>query len=170
MLNGRKTALVTGSTSGIGQGIAETLAAGGANIILNGFGRADDIEALRAKIEKDHGVAVRYDGADMSKPAAIEAMVKKAISEFGAVDVLVNNAGIGCSLAVVRALVVCVALGLAQAACISLTFDDRPPARYPTLLVEHDLNVELDTCSLELGTRLFACRASASPRSRPASW
>ncbi|HSE00962.1 MAG TPA: 3-hydroxybutyrate dehydrogenase [Burkholderiales bacterium] len=94
MLNGKKTALVTGSTSGIGQGIAETLAAGGANIILNGFGRADDIEALRAKIEKDHGVAVRYDGADMSKPAAIEAMVKKAISEFGAVDILVNNAGI----------------------------------------------------------------------------
>jgi len=93
MLRG-KTALITGSTSGIGQGIAETLAAGGANIILNGFGRADDIEALRAQIEKDHRVAVRYDGADMSKPGAIEAMVKKAVSEFGAVDILVNNAGI----------------------------------------------------------------------------
>src|SRR5512134_1391632 len=94
MLNGKKTALITGSTSGIGQGIAETLAAGGANMVLNGFGRADDIEALRAKSEKDNRVAVRYDDADMSKPAAIEAMVKTAISEFGAVDVLVNNAGI----------------------------------------------------------------------------
>jgi len=93
MLKG-KTALVTGSTSGIGQGIAETLAGGGANIILNGFGRADEIEALRAKIAADHGVAVRYDGADMSKPDAIEAMIGKAIAEFGAVDVLVNNAGI----------------------------------------------------------------------------
>ena len=93
MLKG-KTALVTGSTSGIGQGIAETLAGGGANIILNGFGRADEIEALRRKIAGDHGVTVRYDGADMSKPEAIEAMIKKAIAEFGAVDVLVNNAGI----------------------------------------------------------------------------
>jgi 3-hydroxybutyrate dehydrogenase len=89
-----KTALVTGSTSGIGQGIAEALAADGANIILNGFGRADEIEALRARIADKHGVAVRYDGADMSKPDAIEAMVKKGISEFGAIDILVNNAGI----------------------------------------------------------------------------
>jgi 3-hydroxybutyrate dehydrogenase len=89
-----KTALVTGSTSGIGQGIAEALAGAGANIVLNGFGRADDIEGLRERIAKEHGVAVRYDGADMSKPDAIEAMVKKAVSEFGAVDILVNNAGI----------------------------------------------------------------------------
>jgi 3-hydroxybutyrate dehydrogenase len=93
MLKG-KTALVTGSTSGIGQGIAETLAAAGANIVLNGFGRADDIEALRAKLAAAHGVAVRYDGADMTRPGEIEAMVRKAIGEFGAVDVLVNNAGI----------------------------------------------------------------------------
>ena len=93
MLKG-KTALVTGSTSGIGQGIAETLAAQGANIVLNGFGRADDIEALRAGIAGRHGVTVRYDGADMTKPDEIEAMVKKAVAEFGAVDVLVNNAGI----------------------------------------------------------------------------
>ncbi len=93
MLKG-KTVLVTGSTSGIGRGIAETFAAQGANIVLNGFGRADDIEALRAKIAGDHGVAARYDAADMTKPDEIEAMVRKAVAEFGAVDVLVNNAGI----------------------------------------------------------------------------
>lgn len=89
-----KTALVTGSTSGIGQGIAEALAAEGANIVLNGLGHADDIEGLRAKIAGDYGVSVRYDGADMSKPDAIEAMVNKAIAEFGVIDILVNNAGI----------------------------------------------------------------------------
>ena len=93
MLKGR-TALVTGSTSGIGQGIAEALAAESANIVLNGFGRADDIEALRAGIADRHGVAARYHGADMSRPDEIEAMVGKALAEFGAVDVLVNNAGI----------------------------------------------------------------------------
>ena len=89
-----KTALVTGSTSGIGQGVVEAFAARGANVVLNGFGRADDIEALRARIATEHGVAARYDTADMSQPDAIEAMVAKAIAEFGAVDILVNNAGI----------------------------------------------------------------------------
>jgi len=93
MQHGR-TALVTGSTSGIGLGIAETLARNGVNIVLNGFGRADDIEGLRAKIAKDHGVTVRYDPADMSRPDAIETMIKRAVSESGAVDILVNNAGI----------------------------------------------------------------------------
>jgi 3-hydroxybutyrate dehydrogenase len=93
MLKG-KTALVTGSTSGIGLGIAEVLAKEGANIVLNGFGRADEIEALRAKLAAGHKVTVRYDGADMSKPDTIESMVKKAVAEFGAVDILVNNAGI----------------------------------------------------------------------------
>jgi 3-hydroxybutyrate dehydrogenase len=93
MLKG-KTALVTGSTSGIGRGIAEKLAEQGANIILNGFGDAAEIETLRARIAADFGVAVRYDGADMSNAAQIEAMMGKAIAEFGAVDVLVNNAGI----------------------------------------------------------------------------
>jgi len=93
MLKG-KTALVTGSTSGIGQGIAEALAKEGANVVLNGFGRADDVEALRARIEREHKVAARYDGADMTRPDEIEAMMKKAVAEFGAVDVLVNNAGI----------------------------------------------------------------------------
>jgi len=89
-----KTALVTGSTSGIGLGIARAFAREGADVILNGFGDASEIEALRAGIERDFGVKARYDGADMSKPDAIEAMMKKAIAEFGSVDVLVNNAGI----------------------------------------------------------------------------
>ena len=93
MLQGR-TALVTGSTSGIGLGIAAALAAGGANVVLNGFGEAAEIERLRAKLATDHGVAVRYDGADLTDPSAIEAMMAKAQAEFGAVDILVNNAGI----------------------------------------------------------------------------
>src|SRR5438034_8612245 len=93
MLEG-KTVLVTGSTSGIGQGIAEAFATQGCNIVLNGFGNAADIEAMRTQIAGAHGVKVRYDDADMSKPEAIEAMMTRAIREFGAVDVLVNNAGI----------------------------------------------------------------------------
>ncbi len=93
MLKG-KTALVTGSTSGIGQGIAEALATQGANIVLNGFGEAAAIEALRAEIAEKNGVTVTYDGADMTKPAEIERMVNDAEAQFGAIDVLVNNAGI----------------------------------------------------------------------------
>jgi len=90
----RKTALVTGSTSGIGLGIARALAASGANVILNGFGDADAIEQVRAGIASDFGVEVAYDGADLADPAAIEAMMSRATKRFGAVDVLVNNAGI----------------------------------------------------------------------------
>jgi len=93
MLKG-KTALVTGSTSGIGLGIARTFAAQGANIVLNGFGDAHDIETLQAGLRSEFGVEVAYHGADMSKPADIEAMMKFAAEKFGAVDVLVNNAGI----------------------------------------------------------------------------
>ena len=89
-----RTALVTGSTSGIGLGIAEALARQGANIILNGLGPADEIEELRKRISQEWGVAVRYNGADIAKPNAIEAMIDKAVAEFGVVDILVNNAGI----------------------------------------------------------------------------
>jgi 3-hydroxybutyrate dehydrogenase len=93
MLEG-KTALITGSTSGIGLGIAKRCAADGANIVLNGFGDAKEIEALRAGLEREHGVQVLYDAADMTRPASIEAMIGRAIDAFGAIDVLVNNAGI----------------------------------------------------------------------------
>ncbi|HZS67741.1 MAG TPA: 3-hydroxybutyrate dehydrogenase [Burkholderiales bacterium] len=89
-----KTALVTGSTSGIGLGIATRLAADGANIVLNGFGDAAQIEALRKDLAAKNGVQVVYDGADMTKPDAIAAMMKKAIDKFGAIDILVNNAGV----------------------------------------------------------------------------
>jgi 3-hydroxybutyrate dehydrogenase len=89
-----KTALVTGSTSGIGLGIARRLAAQGANLILNGFGEAAAITQLRQELADQYGVEVRYDGADMSKPEAIEAMMGKALAEFGCVDLLINNAGI----------------------------------------------------------------------------
>ena len=89
MLKG-KTALVTGSTSGIGLGIAKALARQGANIVLNGFG---DVQGPTAEVAA-LGVQVAYHGADMSKPAEIEAMMKFAAERFGRVDILVNNAGI----------------------------------------------------------------------------
>jgi len=89
MLKG-KTALVTGSTSGIGLGIAKALAAEGANIMLNGFG---EVEAAKSELA-GYGVRVAYHGADMSSPAEIEAMVQACGAEFGSLDVLVNNAGI----------------------------------------------------------------------------
>lgn len=93
MLKG-KNALVTGSTSGIGLGIAEGLAAQGVNLVLNGFGDAKEIEALRAGLAAKFGVKVLYDGADMSKADQIEAMMHKAEKDLGGIDILVNNAGI----------------------------------------------------------------------------
>jgi 3-hydroxybutyrate dehydrogenase len=92
-LKGR-TAIVTGSTSGIGLGIAEALAGAGAGIVLNGFGDAGEIERTRSDLAAKHNVRVTYSGADMSKPAAIAAMVADAIKAHGQVDIVVNNAGI----------------------------------------------------------------------------
>ena len=89
-----RSALVTGSTSGIGLACARALAKEGANVCLNGFGQADEIEATRAAIEKEFGVRCIYNGADMSKPAEIAAMVAAAEAAFGSVDILVNNAGV----------------------------------------------------------------------------
>ena len=87
-------AIVTGSTSGIGLGIARSLAASGAHLMLNGFGDAAQIESLRAGLAREFGVKVSYSGADMSKPDQIRQMVRAAREELGSVDILVNNAGI----------------------------------------------------------------------------
>src|SRR5262249_49947271 len=93
MLKG-KNAVVTGSTSGIGLGIARAFAKDGANVVINGFGPADEIEKERSGIEKDFGVKALYSNADMTKPAEIAAMIKLAETKFGSCDVLVNNASI----------------------------------------------------------------------------
>ena len=93
MLKG-KTAVITGSTSGIGLSIARACAAEGANIVINGFGAPDAIEQERAGIEVDFGVKARYSPADMAHGGAIAAMIAEAEAEFGGVDILVKNAGI----------------------------------------------------------------------------
>jgi len=93
MLKG-KVAIVTGSTSGIGLGIAKVLAGQGADIVLNGFGDAGEIEDIRVSIEHAQGVRVVYDGADMSKGDAVRALVAAAVEKLGRLDILVNNAGI----------------------------------------------------------------------------
>jgi 3-hydroxybutyrate dehydrogenase len=89
-----KSAVVTGSTSGIGLGIARAFASAGMNVMLNGFGDTAEIERTRAAIEKEFGVLTAFSGADMSKPADIVTMIRAAQEAFGKVDVVVNNAGI----------------------------------------------------------------------------
>jgi len=89
-----KTAIVTGSTSGIGLGIARAFAEQGADVMLNGFGDAAEIERTRAALERETGVRVGYSGADMSRPDEIRALAAQAESLFGHVDIVVNNAGI----------------------------------------------------------------------------
>jgi 3-hydroxybutyrate dehydrogenase len=89
-----KTAIVTGSTSGIGLGIAQALAEQGADILLNGFGPANEIADLQKSLAQCNNVRVAYSDADMSKPRAISDMIEQAGEEFGRVDILVNNAGI----------------------------------------------------------------------------
>lgn len=90
----KRNAVVTGSTSGIGLGYARALAKEGANVVINGFGAASDIEKERTAIETEFGVICHYDAADMLKPVEIAAMIEHAEAKLGSVDILINNAGI----------------------------------------------------------------------------
>jgi 3-hydroxybutyrate dehydrogenase len=89
-----KVSLVTGSTSGIGLGIASALAAAGSAVVINGFGREDEITAIRARLAAEHRVDIDYSPADMSRPAAIAEMIARVLERHGRLDILVNNAGI----------------------------------------------------------------------------
>ena len=89
-----KTAIVTGSTSGIGLAYARAFAAEGAAVVINGFGETDAIEAIRSELASASGAGALYDAADMTRPDEIAAMVERAAAEFGSVDIVVNNAGI----------------------------------------------------------------------------
>jgi 3-hydroxybutyrate dehydrogenase len=89
-----RVSLVTGSTSGIGLGIARALAGAGASVVLNGFGKPEEIAETKAKLASQFNVSVSYSGADMSKPDSIGEMVEQTLDSFGRLDILVNNAGI----------------------------------------------------------------------------
>ena len=89
-----KTAIVTGSTSGIGRAIAERLASGGINVVINSYSDAPEDHAIAAEIAAAHGVEAMYVAADMSKPDQCRDLVAKALERFGSADILVNNAGI----------------------------------------------------------------------------
>lgn len=89
-----KVAIVTGSTSGIGLGIAKTLANQGCSIVLNGFGKLEEIENTRQLLEKDYGISALYHGADLTKPVEIADLIKKTTEQFGKIDILINNAGV----------------------------------------------------------------------------
>ena len=93
MLSG-KVAVITGSTSGIGEGYARALAKEGCHLVINGFGDAKEIETLRASFEQDHGIKCLYSPADMTKPDDIAEMFDMTVREFGGMDILINNAGI----------------------------------------------------------------------------
>ena len=93
-MSSRKSAIITGSTSGIGLGMAEALCKTGMNMMLNGFGDATEIETIRVRLANTYGVDVAYHNADMSKPEEIGALFQEAEARFGTVDVVVNNAGI----------------------------------------------------------------------------
>src|SRR6516225_11779157 len=89
-----RVSLVTGSTSGIGLGIARALAGAGASVVLNGFGKPEEIAETKANLASEFNVSVSYSGADMSKPNSIGQMIDQTLDSFGRLDVLVNNAGI----------------------------------------------------------------------------
>src|SRR6476646_8641093 len=89
-----RVALVTGSTSGIGLGIARALAAAGSAVVLNGFGKPDEIAAIRAELADEFGVTAQYSAADMSSPASSAEMMEATLASLGRLDILVNNAGI----------------------------------------------------------------------------
>ena len=89
-----KTAVITGSTSGIGLAYAKALAAEGASLVINGFGDADAIEAIRAELAATSGATALYDAADMTKPDEIAALIDRAVAETGRIDIAINNAGI----------------------------------------------------------------------------
>lgn len=89
-----KTAVITGSTSGIGLAYAKALAAEGASLVINGFGDADAIEAIRAELAANSGATALYDAADMTKPDQITALIDRAVAETGRIDIAINNAGI----------------------------------------------------------------------------
>jgi 3-hydroxybutyrate dehydrogenase len=91
--NQRKSALVTGSTSGLGKGIAQALAAAGCDVVLNGFGDPGEIEKLRAGLAADFGVEVYYQAADLTRPEDIASLISRTLARFSGLDVLVNNAG-----------------------------------------------------------------------------
>jgi 3-hydroxybutyrate dehydrogenase len=93
-MHSEKTAIVTGSTSGIGLGIATALAASGINIVLNGFGEKDEIEKIATDLKQQHNIGVIYSDANIAKPDEIAGMMDRTRAEFGSVDILVNNAGI----------------------------------------------------------------------------
>jgi 3-hydroxybutyrate dehydrogenase len=93
MLNS-KTAIITGSTSGIGTGIARALAHAGCNVVINGFGKQSEIEEVRSGLETDFGITARFDGSDLTMPDEIEKMILNAERAFGSIDIIVNNAGI----------------------------------------------------------------------------
>ena len=93
-MNTSRTAIITGSTSGIGTGIARALAKQGCNVVINGFGKKDEIEGVRKELADIYGVNALYNGADMTKPAEIEKMIHDTKNSLGSVDIMVNNAGI----------------------------------------------------------------------------